>query len=91
MEDREKLKGQGSHKSPTSEDMSQRPMIDYASVINTALDGFWVADLQGRFLDVNDSSCQMMGYTRDELLTKSIADIEVSETPEETAQHIKAS
>jgi len=89
MEDWGKLKGQDSHNSRASENVSQQPKFDYATIINTALDGFWVADLQGRFLDVNDSSCQMMGYTRDELLAKTIADIEVSETPEETAQHIK--
>ena len=89
MEDRGKIQGQGTYKSQTSEDVSQRPMIDYAKIIGTALDGFWVADLQGRFLDVNDSSCRMIGYTRDELLATSLADIEVLETLEETAQHIK--
>ena len=89
MEDGGKLKGQGTHTSRTSEHVSQRPMIDYVTIISTALDAFWITDLQGRICEVNDSSCQMMGYTRDELLAKSIADIEVSETPEETAQHLK--
>lgn len=52
-------------------------------------DGFWINDFSGRFLETNEALCQMLGYTREELLHMSIQDIEASETPEETAAHIQ--
>jgi len=58
-------------------------------IIKTALDGFWINDLKGRFLEVNESYCNMIGYTREELLTMSISDIEALEKPEDIAQRMK--
>ncbi|HNG15502.1 PAS domain S-box protein [Accumulibacter sp.] len=34
----------------------------------TVLDGFWLTDLTGRLLDVNETYCRLSGYTRSELL-----------------------
>jgi PAS domain S-box-containing protein len=45
--------------------------------------------MHGRFLDVNDAYCQLIGYSRDELLTMSISDVEALERPEETTQHVQ--
>jgi len=61
----------------------------YGLIIKTTLDGFWISDLKGRFLEVNESYCNMVGYTREELLAMSIPDIEALEKPEEIAQRIK--
>lgn len=62
----------------------------YRTILYTAMDGFWLVDTpHGRFLDVNEAYCNLMGYSRQELLSMSIQDIEASETPEETAQHIQ--
>ena len=61
----------------------------HRNIIATAMDGFWLADRQGRLLDVNAACCQMLGYTRDELLTRSIADIEVTESSAAVAQHMQ--
>ncbi len=58
-------------------------------ILETALDGFFVADFDARLLEVNDSYCKMVGYPREELLTMSISDIEAAEEPQEIAQHIK--
>lgn len=52
-------------------------------------DGFWINDFSGRFLETNEALCQMLGYTREELLHMNIQDIEASETPGETAAHIQ--
>ncbi|MBA7480755.1 Adaptive-response sensory-kinase SasA [subsurface metagenome] len=59
------------------------------TIIQTAQEGFWINNLKGQFIDVNDSYCKMIGYTRAELLTMSIPDIEAIEKPEETAERIK--
>lgn len=60
----------------------------YRSVIQTSIDGFWVANRYGNILDVNDAYCQMIGYSRDELVRMSIPDIEATENAEEVAAHI---
>lgn len=61
----------------------------YRSVIETARDGFWVVDMEARLLEVNDTYCRQSGYNRDELLGKSISDMEAEEDPEATARHIE--
>lgn len=60
----------------------------YRSIIAASMDGFWLADQQGHFLDVNEAYCQMIGYDLDELLRMRIPDVEAEESPEETAAHI---
>ncbi|MCX6148908.1 MAG: response regulator [Ignavibacteriales bacterium] len=61
----------------------------YQSLIQTSLDGFWVADAQGHLLEVNDAYCLMTGYSKEKLLTMNISDLECAETQENTREHIK--
>lgn len=61
----------------------KRRELEYKTVIQTTVDGFWTADMEGRFLDVNDAYCQMVGYSRLELLDMGISDIEAIEKPDE--------
>jgi PAS domain S-box-containing protein/putative nucleotidyltransferase with HDIG domain len=58
-------------------------------IISTAMDGFWLTDTNGHFLDVNDAYCTMIGYSRDELLNMAISDVEALEKPEDTAKHME--
>jgi diguanylate cyclase (GGDEF)-like protein/PAS domain S-box-containing protein len=60
----------------------------FETLLRASIDGFWVVDFNGSFLDVNDAYCQLMGYSREELLSMGIQDVEASESTEETAQHI---
>ena len=40
----------------------------FRQIFNSTNDSMFVTDLLGRFLEVNDSACQQLGYTREELL-----------------------
>ncbi len=68
----------------------RRMAEQYAAVLATSSDGFWLTDLDGRLLEVNDTYCQMSGYSREELLKLGIGDLDAIETPEETASHIRS-
>lgn len=64
--------------------------MEYRSIIQAAGDGYWaVRTSDARIIDVNDTFCRMVGYSREELLTMSIPDLEAVESPEETAAHIR--
>lgn len=58
-------------------------------IIEAAMDGFFSADLQGRIRDCNATFCEMLGYSRQEMLQLSVSDIEAAESPEEVAEHIE--
>ncbi len=63
--------------------------MEYRTVIQTTADGFCLTDIEGRFLDVNDAFCRMIGYSRDELLKMSIKDIDEAEERQEMTTRIK--
>lgn len=44
-------------------------------LIEQAPDGVFVADLEGRYTSVNAAACDMLGYTREELLRLSVAEL----------------
>jgi PAS domain S-box-containing protein len=55
------------------------------SILQTAMDGFYQMDLQGRLLEVNEAYCRMSGYSEQELLTMHIPGLEAVETHADTA------
>ncbi len=61
----------------------------HRAILQTAMDGFWRVDLQGRLLEVNAAYCRMSGYTEAELLTMSISDLEATEAPADTAARMQ--
>jgi PAS domain S-box-containing protein/putative nucleotidyltransferase with HDIG domain len=61
----------------------------YRIITNTTMDGFVKLDLEGRILDLNETYCQMLAYSKEELLKMTIMDIEAKETPEKVKKHLK--
>jgi len=61
----------------------------YRTILQTARDGFWLTDVNGHFLEVNDSYAQMSGYSEEELLSMKISDIEANENIKEVFKHIQ--
>jgi PAS domain S-box-containing protein len=47
----------------------------FRTLAEQATDGIFLADTQGRYVDVNTAGCEMLGYTRQEICRLSITDI----------------
>jgi PAS domain S-box-containing protein len=59
------------------------------TVLEQALDGFYLIDTHGKLLEVNDAYCLMSGYTREELLQMHVSELESTENEQEVAAHIQ--
>ncbi len=46
----------------------------FRTIFEQATDGILIVDAQTRYLDANSAGCQMLGYSREELLKLSVAD-----------------
>ncbi len=53
----------------------------FRHVVEHAGDAFFLHDITGRILDVNQQACDSLGYTRDELLALTVPDVESSIGP----------
>jgi len=58
------------------------------SVLETTQDGFWVIEAGGRLADVNDAYSRMTGYTKGELESMVINDLDALEDVAETEERI---
>ncbi len=66
----------------------KQAQIQHETILKTALDGYWLVDLEGKIIEANNSYCQMIGYTREELQGMLISDIEAVETQEDVQKRI---
>ena len=55
----------------------------FRGIMEQAADAFIIHDFQGKIVDVNQSTCRSLGYTRAELLNFYVADIEANFLSEE--------
>jgi formate hydrogenlyase transcriptional activator len=62
-----------------AEDALRKSEEHFRILVEQASDGIFIADAQGKYIDVNSAGAEMLGYTREEILQLSIADIVVAE------------
>ncbi len=55
----------------------------YRDLINSMNDTVWVIDYDTSILDVNNAATRVLGYTREELLSMKIPDIDINLRPEQ--------
>lgn len=54
----------------------------YAALLQISGDGVHIFDRAGNVIDVNEKFCEMLGYTRRELLTMNVADWDAGFSPD---------
>lgn len=72
-----------------SEDLTERKQTEanllekesqYRMAIETSPNGFYILDMRGRLIEVNQAYAQLTGYSRDELLNMTITDLDADDT-----------
>ncbi|MEP7152940.1 MAG: PAS domain S-box protein, partial [Nitrospira sp.] len=61
----------------------------FRHLFEQASDGIVMADIRGHYLDINNRGCQMLGYSRSELLDMRVADL-LTPQDYERLEHIQA-
>jgi len=61
----------------------------YKTILQTTQDGYWISDEKGNILEVNGELCNILGYSREELLLKTIADLDIYEDEQQVQKHIR--
>ncbi|MFW5712318.1 MAG: PAS domain S-box protein, partial [Spirochaetota bacterium] len=59
----------------TAEELAERESL-YRNLMENSIDGVELLDEKGNYLNVNQKECEMLGYSREELLNMKIADID---------------
>ncbi|MBD3229736.1 MAG: PAS domain S-box protein [Candidatus Lokiarchaeota archaeon] len=62
----------------------------YKAIFNNANDAIFIHGLEGSFIDVNETACKRLGYSKEELLKLSPKDIDSAEFAEQVDEKIHA-
>ncbi|WP_174873345.1 sensor domain-containing diguanylate cyclase [Vogesella oryzae] len=60
----------------------------YQAVLQNSADAFSIIDMEGRFLEVSDCLCQMLGYSQEELLAMHLWQVVPNSSPELICQRL---
>ena len=63
--------------------------LKYRHIIKTSMDAFHLIDMEGNILDVNNASCDALGYTKKEFLGMHIMDFDPEMTEESITEQMK--
>ncbi len=61
----------------------------YRTLMLTSMDGVHIMDMQGNAVEANDAFCNMLGYTREEVIGLNVADWEAQYSVEELRKGFK--
>jgi PAS domain S-box-containing protein len=61
----------------------------YSTVIRNVQDGFCILDAEGRYIEVNEACCRMLGWSCEELLRMKVLDVWQPEQPAELKLHLQ--
>ncbi|WAC05822.1 MAG: PAS domain S-box protein [Methanoregula sp.] len=61
----------------------------YSTLLRTTRDGYNLVDAKGRLIEVNDNYCRMTGFSREELLGRSISDQDANESKDAAVAHMQ--
>src|SRR5882757_2905289 len=75
----------------TERERAEKSLALFRVLIDRSTDGIEVIDPQtGRFLDINETTCQRLGYSRDEMLSLTVMDIDtIAVSKTNWAQHVE--
>jgi PAS domain S-box-containing protein len=71
-----------------AEEALRRSEERYRGLVEQAVDGIFVSDAQGHYLDVNSAGAAMLGYTREEILRLGIPDVIAPDEMPRLAPHV---
>ncbi|HEY8035885.1 MAG TPA: PAS domain S-box protein [Methylobacter sp.] len=72
----------------TERKQAERVFSQLKAMIDISLDGFWIVDLMGNLLQVNEAYAKISGYSVDKLVNMHISQLEAMEGPEQVKAHI---
>lgn len=72
-----------------SEENSRESEERFRSLVEHAVDGIFVINLEGQVVDVNQRACDSLGFTREELLEMFLWDFSLTVTPQVLAKMVK--
>lgn len=61
----------------------------HLAILRTAMDGFWLLDLDGCVLEVNEAYCRMTGYRETELLGMHVSELTAGKSSDEVTANLE--
>ncbi len=67
----------------------RKQLLQNEQILQTTMDGYILVDSDGKLIDVNPAYCEMIGYSRVELLNMSIQQLDIQLSPEEIERMVQ--